>query len=499
MQNLEEAIERNRFLALETLEGAIRIPSVAGEPETLEDGTVYPFGQSVQNALEYTLACGRKFEMHAENIDNYGGHIDYGDGEETVGIIGHLDVVPEGEGWDFDPFSGKVEDGYILGRGTTDDKGPVFACLMAMKSLKDAGFQPDRRIRLILGLDEETNWKGIKYYFDKVKKPDFGFTPDADFPALNGEKGILHFEIAGKFGKQPKDGLTLRSLKGGTAVNMVPESARAVVSCEKTVKKKSIRRRVKKKKIADRKLYDKIRALAAAYGQETGHAVKVRGVGTSLEITARGKAAHGASPEKGINGISVLMDFLHKLNFASDEVNRFLDFYQECIGFDYAGRNIGIAFSDEKSGALSFNVGMIHSDGEGAGLTVDVRYPVSCTAEQIYEGMMPFLDRFDLGLVKIENKEPIYFDPDSSLIRTLMDVYRENTGDMDRKPLVIGGGTYARSCENIVAFGGLFPGDPDIMHQRNEKLAVERYMQMINIYAEALLRLGSKEFRIENG
>lgn len=495
MQNLEKVIEENRGEALKALGEVVRIRSVAGKPEDTPGGEKAPFGNGVQEALEYTLKKGEEYGFETKNVDNYGGHIDFGSGSETVGIIGHLDVVPEGNGWSFDPYSGDTEDGYILGRGTTDDKGPVYAALMAMKALKDAGFEPKKRIRLILGLDEETNWEGIRHYFNKVDPPDYGFTPDADFPVLNGEKGIMSFEIAGKFRRQLQNGLKLKSLSGGTVVNMVPETAKAVIAADHTiVKNKRIHRRSKTKKIIDRALYERVRKMAEQYRTAKGVSILTKGVGTSMVITAVGKAAHAARPEKGKNAVSILFDFLGHLNFASEDVNDFIRFYNEKIGYNVNGEQIGIGFSDEKSGKLTFNSGLLQSDGEGVSLTVNVRYPVTYTADQVYEGIMPHLDEYGLGIVKMENKEPIYMDPDSDLVRTLMNVYRANTGDTDSEPIVIGGGTYARSCPNIVAYGGLFPGDPDIMHQRDEKLAIERYMQMIGIYAEAIMKLTEMDF-----
>ena len=172
---------------------------------------------------------GREMGFAVKNVDNYGGHIDFpGSGDKIMGILGHLDVVPAGDGWQHEPYGGEIEEGRLYGRGTSDDKGPVIACLFAMKALKEAGYQPKATIRLILGLDEETHWKGMEYYFARERKPDWGFTPDADFPLINGEKGMLVFDLAKKFARTSGEGLVLRSLSGGIAPNSVPDSCRAV-------------------------------------------------------------------------------------------------------------------------------------------------------------------------------------------------------------------------------------------------------------------------------
>jgi succinyl-diaminopimelate desuccinylase len=478
IMNLAKSLEENKSQALETLKELIRIKSDAGDPVTTASGEVYPFGQGVQDAFAYMLAKGQEFGFETADIDHYGGHIDFGSGDKTVGVVGHLDVVPAGEGWEFPPYGGEERDGYVCGRGTTDDKGPVVAALYAMKVLKDAGYEPERRIRLIMGLDEETSWQGMKHYLEHVKAPDYGFTPDGDFPVVNGEKGMLDFELARKLSRQPSEGLLLSRLSGGTAPNMVPESARAVV------------------RNTDGAAYGHIKELAEEFRRETGHHIRTKGVGKAFEITTEGRAAHGAAPQDGLNAISIMFDFLGRLNFAADDINEFIDFYNTCIGYNVYGENIGCAASDRESGRLSFNNGLVSYDGESVTVHINIRYPVTCDQEQIYDGIMPFADKYELGIVKNVNFDPIYFDAESSLIKTMVDVYREKSGDRESSLMVMGGGTYAKAFKNLVAYGGLFPGDPDIMHQQNEKIEIKRFYQMIEIYCEAIYRLSSREFEI---
>ncbi len=478
MMDLAKHIDANRSQALATLKELIEIKSEAADPVTTSDGEFYPFGSGVQDAFAYMLSKGRELGFSVENIDNYGGHIDFGNGEETVGVLGHLDVVPAGSGWEHDPYGAVTEDGYLIGRGTTDDKGPLVAAFYAMKSLKDAGYEPHRKIRLILGLDEETAWKGIEYYFSKVEAPTFGITPDADFPVINGEKGLMLFELAKKLSKGNLRGLQLSKLSGGEAPNMVPGFARAVVRSD------------------EKNAYENIKEKLAAFEESTGYKLKSKGAGKSLEISCRGIPCHGATPEKGLNAISVLMEFLGSLNFANEDVNEFIEFYNKHIGFNIDGSEIGIGFEDEKSGKLSLNNGLITYDKDAVSVNINVRYPVSFDADKVYEAMTPILDSYGIGIMKLMDSPPLFFDDDSRLIKTLMEVYREETGDEENGPLVTGGGTYARACPNTVAFGGLFPGDPDIMHQKNEKISIDRFNKMIDIYAKALYRLTQKEFKI---
>ena len=477
----EKHIELNKDEMIFALRDVVRINSEEGEKVIGRNGELYPFGSGVQEALEKVLALGESMGFSAKNVDNYGGHIDFsGKTDRIMGIIGHLDVVPAGSGWDFDPYGGELSEGKIYGRGTTDDKGPVISCLYAMKALKDAGYEPNCTIRLIIGLDEETHWKGIKYYFEHERKPDFGFTPDADFPVINGEKGMLIFDFAKKITppQGQAKGLKLRSLKGGTAPNSVADSCRAVLRSD------------------EEGTYDLIKEMVYGYRQETGYKLNVKGVGKSLEITAAGVAAHGAKPEKGLNAISIIMDFLGKLNFVCEDHNEFIDFYNKYIGFCLDGSQIGVDCSDEPSGGLVFNVGMAELDGEAGKLTINIRYPVTADGDEILSKLTSVLDRYDMGLIRGEHKKPIYMEMDNPMVKLLLEIYRKHTGDEKSQPLVIGGGTYARSAENVIAYGALFPGDPDLMHQKNECITVERLMQMTKIYAEAIYKLASGEYNM---
>ncbi|GAB1476089.1 dipeptidase PepV [Bacillota bacterium] len=472
-----ERIDSYREDMIRDLQELIAIPGVAGEAEDN-----MPFGRDVHRALLHMLHMADQAGFDTYNGDNYGGHVEFGgyvigeDGEksvvtdETMGILVHLDVVPAGKDWDYPPFEGRVADGRIYGRGAIDNKGPAIAAFYAMKALKEEGIVPRKKVRLILGLDEEagTGWKGMDAYFARVEKPNFGFTPDAEFPAINGEMGILIFELAKKLGASKRKGIELRTLTGGSAANMVADQARAVLRAES---------------------YDNIKALLEEYRKESGYKLSAKGMGKSLEIIASGVSSHGARPELGLNAISVLMGFLKKIEFANDDLTDFLDFYNDHIAFDLHGERIGCGLSDEVSGRLVFNVGMASVNPEVAGLTINIRYPVTMDDERVYKGMMPYLDKFNIGVVKLNHQEPIYIPADDPLIETLMGVYARHTGDTASKPIVIGGGTYARAIKNAVAFGMVFPGESELAHQKNESIFIENLITSSKIFADSIYEL----------
>lgn len=469
-------IDMNQSEEVQALKDQVKIKSVLDDPAKDEKGNVLPFGEGVHKAYMDFANRGMAMGFDFEDFDGYGGHLQWGEGEEIFGILGHLDVVPEGKDWSDDPFSAKEEDGFIYGRGTTDDKGPMIATLYAMKALKEAGFEPAVRLRLIMGLDEETNWKGIQYYLEKTEKPDFGFTPDGEFPIINGEMGLMIFDLAKKLSPSKVKGLKLTGLTGGNAPNMVADYARAVVNHH------------------EKEYYQRIREKAEDFKASTGYEIKIKGVGKSLELVANGISAHGAHPDLGLNAISILIKFLGELSFVDEGLNEFIDFYNSHIGFDLNGRNIGCYMEDVHSGPLVFNVGFVNLEKEAITLTVNARYPVTCNLDMVYDGIQPVVEKYNVGVVKRYHEAPLFKELDDPLVVNLLKAYVDNTGDTENKPVVMGGGTYARATEGIIAFGGMFPGDEDRMHQKDERISIEGLMKMTHIYADAIINLAGGNF-----
>jgi succinyl-diaminopimelate desuccinylase len=457
---------------LKTLGETIAIPSVNSGPVRTPDGEVYPYGKAVQDALVHMLKVGEEMGFEAYNDENYAGHLEWkaeGDSDGYYGIVCHLDVMPEGSGWEREPFvMTDGGDGYVYGRGVSDDKGPTVACLYALKALKEEGIVPKHNIRMVFGLDEESGDSSALHYLENLGHPIAGFTPDGDFPLVNGEMGILVFELHQKFkNKAGKDDLRLTRLEGGTRHNAVPAFAKAVIAGSKAE-------------------YDLITDRARLYTEETGYRLTAKKQGTSLVIESEGVAAHGAHPWLGLNAVSILMDFLGRIGFASEELNDFIAFYNEHIGFRLAGEEMGCRFEDEASGPLIFNVGIANINEDLATVSVNIRYPVSYTAENVLEGIEETLGQNRIGIVTRMIQEPIYFPLDDPYVIRMIDAYQKETGDTSSRPSVSGGGSYAKFFDNIMAFGALFPEEENTMHQADEKLSKESFMRMARIYADAI-------------
>lgn len=479
-----DLIEESRDEMIADLQELISIKSVITDPEG-----EFPFGAGIQQAFEYMLNKGKKEGFKVENIDNYGGHIDFGgdsdlqggnlgSGQEIMAIMGHLDVVPEGEDWDHDPYGGELADGKIYGRGSIDNKGPVIAAFYAMKALKASGVIPRKKVRLILGLDEETNWKGMDYYLKRVETPSFGFTPDCNFPAVYGEMGVLVFDLVKKIkgGSARPEGIVLESLTGGNAPNTVADKAQVSFIADSGDGRNETSE-------------NHIKEALDSFIKETGYQLQIKTIGNVSAISAQGVSSHGARPAMGLNAISILMEFLSRISIKNEDVSEFIDFYNRHIGFELNGSSLGCGLSDEPSGDLIFNVGMLRIDQEEARLTVNIRYPVTMDDERVYGAMLPVLGRYGLEIIKKKHQAPIYLPKDDEMVAALIDIYRKHTGDMLNEPTVTGCTTYARAVKNSIAFGAVFPGEPELGHQKNEYITVANLMKLTKIFADAIYEL----------
>lgn len=472
-----ERLESYREDMLRTLKESVSMQSVKADPVKTAEGDILPFGRGVHDALMHTLGVGASMGFESHNVDNYAGYIDFKAPDDRqaeakdFAIVGHLDVVPVGTGWTNDPFTMTEKDGNLYGRGTSDDKGPLVACMYAMKAIKEEGIPLRNNIRVILGLDEETGDISINYYTERYGHPDMGFTPDGEFPVINGEMGIMVFDLARKFSHQPvKEDLRLTKLEGGTAHNAVPADAKAVIA-------------------GDKKYFDLIADKAAAYRAETGYDVRTKKQGSSMIVEARGIAAHGAHPHLGLNAVSIMMDFLGRISFANEELNDFIAFYNDHIGFDLHGERFGINFEDNQSGPLILNAGVANINEELATLTINIRFPVTYSDVDMAVGMESCLSDSSIGIITRAVQHPVFMDTDTPMVSKLLKAYRDETGDNETPSLVLPGGTYAKMVNNILCYGGMFPGEEDTMHQADERLSVDSYMKMARIYARAIYTL----------
>lgn len=444
---------------LEETQKVIRIKSIEDQARP-----GMPFGAGVNDALVSTLNLGERLGFKTGNVDGYMGYIDWGAGDETVGVLGHLDIVPEGDGWRHDPYGGEISDGKLFGRGTLDDKGPIMAAIYGMYALKMSGFEPAKKIRILLGTNEESGCGEIEHYIAKEGKVDIGFTPDGYFPVIFAEKGIMLFNITKEF-KDKNDILTY--IKGGHRPNMVPDYCEAGINIEN---KEGIMRK------------------ADAFSKSNNCEVTYEVKDELLILKSVGISAHGSTPEFGKNAIMQLLSFINSIDILNGEIGETIKFLVESIGMETNGKTFGVYLHDDVSGDMTFNVGTIDMNEHMISLSLNLRYPVTFKLEDV---TVPFDNKIINTGFKIQgliNQSPLYFPKDHKLIKALSKVYEDETGQK-AEPLAIGGGTYAKEMPNIVAFGPIFPGKPDLDHQANEYIEVEDLMKITKIYAHAIMEL----------
>lgn len=428
----------------------------------------HPFGPGPVKALNHFLAMAERDGYATKNIDNYAGHFEYGEGDEVLGIFAHLDVVPAGSGWDTDPYEPVIKDGMLYARGSSDDKGPTIACYYALKIIKELGLPVSKKVRFIVGTDEESGWGDMEYYFKHsgVEKPDFGFSPDAEFPIINGEKGniteYLHFagDNSGTF--------NLHSFKGGLRENMVPESATAVFSGPITL--------------------SELNSKLSHFIDDNPVTATVKESESGFEMTVIGKSAHGMVPFTGINGATYLANFLSQFDFGGS-AKSYLTIAGQTIHLDHFGKELGLAYKDAKMGDLTMNAGVFSFEEgqEDNTIALNFRYPQGIDAQVIKAGLEKLEGPYEVSLSEHEHL-PHYVPMDDPLVATLLSVYEKHTG-LKGEEQIIGGGTFGRLLKRGVAYGAMFPGYENTMHQANEHTNVEDLYRAAAIYAEAIYEL----------
>ena len=396
---LEKYIENYKDEIIKRTQELIRIPSVHKE----SSDPSMPFGKEANNALEYMLNLGQELGFRTKNIDGYCGYIEFGDGPEMLGIIGHLDVVPEGENWTFPPFSGTICDGNIYGRGAIDDKGPVIASLYAMKAVMD-NCQVSKRVRLILGLNEERDWKCIDYYKEHEEAPTIGFSPDADFPCIYAEKAVLTCYLTMDYKKYELSPIRIIEIDTNkNPINVVPKQC----SCILKIDNKSI------------SMKDVINALKNIINSNNFEIDIYKIDDENVKLTSYGTQAHAAHPDLGINAISHLIITLTSLfKVYQIEIN-LLNFFDNYIGEDYYGEKLGINFKDE-SGILTLNVGDFKLENDMLQIGMNLRVPVNTPIDSINNGFLKLTNPYnDINFETKGYKPALYVPKDNELVKIL--------------------------------------------------------------------------------
>ncbi|MEG0288348.1 MAG: M20 family metallopeptidase [Carnobacterium sp.] len=440
--------EKHQKESLAALKRLIDIPSV-----NTADGTSFPpFGKAIEDCLTEALVICEALGMTTyHDPAGFYGYADYGEGEELIAILCHLDVVPAGDLalWETDPFQAVVKDGVMYGRGSQDDKGPTIAALYAFKAVVDAGFTFNKRIRFVFGTDEETLWRCMAHYNLKEEQPTKGFVPDSAFPVTYAEKGLLQAKLVGP-------GSSAFALDCGDAFNVVPGNAQYQGQDAQQVSQKLVE-------------LDISQTLA------------------NQTVTVSGKAVHASAAGQGINAINQLATGLVQVH-----PHPILQFLAEKVGAETNGFRIFGEVKDEMTGELTFNVATIKVDETKSEIELDLRIPVSYPAADLAAILEKTAAAYGLTYEEFDHVPALYVPKESDLVQTLMAIYQNKTGDK-AQPLTSGGATYARTMKNMVAFGAHFPNTKSLAHQANEGIVLAELFQAMDIYAETIVQLCCEE------
>ena len=464
---MSELIDTWRTEIVEDLRRFIRIPSVQRPPQPRQ-----PFGEPIDRALQFALDLATSHGFATTSLDGYFGYAEFGEGKELVGALGHVDVVPEGSraDWSVDPFAGIVSDGRIVGRGATDDKGPVLSVLYGLRAVAALEDLPKRRFRLMLGTNEESGWGGISYYLDHDETPTCGFAADGMFTVANREKGILSARLSlpapYAAGDEP---FRLLHISGGKNPNSVADVAIADLILAQP---------------AQRALASVQSTVLAAYpwaridlSESEGH----------TRITSTGLTTHAMTPSTGQNAIHPLLELLIQLDPQAGESSSLAQLLRR-IAPETDGRGLNMKWSDTASGDLTVNLGTLQMAGAAIEATLDIRSPITKSCSDIERGLRHAFEPTEISVQVLRTMEPLYVPDEHPLVQTLCRAYEAITA----RPSVlhaIGGGSYARAFQPCVSFGAVHPEAEITIHRPDEYITIEDLVLNAKIYAAAIYDL----------
>lgn len=457
-------VEKRKDDLLKDLEGLLRIASVKDLTTSTPE---YPMGEKIGEALDYILALAENEGFKTKKLDGFAGFAEWGESEDYIGVLAHVDVVPAPGEWTTPPYEPTIREGKLYARGTIDDKGPGMAAFYALKILKDLGLPLKRKVRMIYGTDEESGMRCVKHYLDVEPAPTYGFSPDSEFPMVYAEKGQINVKLTLSGSDEEKHRTILVNFSSGDRGNMVPGQAAAEI---KTNQPEELVNRFK------------------TYCKEQGLHGEVSKSDETITLTLYGKTVHGMEPQNGVNAGLECLHFLNTLSFAGSDQS-FITFAENCLYRDPFGEKLGIQYSEDVLGPLTVNAGIFnYNHTDGGSIQLNIRFPLNNDYQHTIEMITKKAETCHFTIADARQFSTHYIPADHPMIKTLQSAYQSITGD-EPTLLTSGGATYATLMKNAVAYGALFPGKVDSSHQIDEFIEIDDLIKATAIYAKALYEL----------
>ncbi len=426
-----------------------------------------PFGQGIKDALDKALEISRELGFETDNCNNYcaSASLKHNYTGPYIAFWGHLDVVPEGEGWVYSPYEPALCDGHIVGRGVIDDKGPAICALYALLFFAEHQYSLKYNYKVIFGTDEETAMEDVQYFKEHRPLPVFSIISDSGFPVCYAEKGIFHAEV-----EIPLVSDAIIHFSGGSVRNAVPAHARI---------------QLKKSQIVN------YRELPTEISLEDNE--------SSVILSAEGKGAHAGHPEGSRNAIHILASFLAEA-IRSENLQACFKLIAEISG-SYDGSNFNIKCSDDVSGKLTCVAGVLKYEENKITISLDIRYPVKINSAELVKKIRSFCNARGAALVNLSENKPYYVPPDSEIVLLFNSLYND-VMNSDVPPYYSGGGSYARKVPNALAFGPVLHTPaikPEVIahggpHKADESLNIDDILLALKIYILSIFQLDKLDF-----
>ena len=460
MIKYDEKIQDYKKDMLRDISSLVEIPSVR---DLSKKDINAPFGENIRKAFDTFLEIANKLGFKCEDDDGYAVHAEIGEGDEYVGVLAHLDVVDvqDIEKWETDPFHMTIRDNKIYGRGVNDDKGPLIAALYAAKILNDMKVKWKRKVRIIAGGAEETTWECMEYYFKTYSQPVLGFSPDGNFPIVNGEKGILVMNLS--FGEKGEEEQELCIIESNNKINYVCDDIKVVFKTKEIEKIISYSKNAKEILLGD----------------------------NEITLIYKGKTSLSRNPQRGENAIFLFVRDFHEFDFKKEGIVNMINFIKECLLDDFYGEKIGLYKEDKEMGKTSIcPMTVMWKNGKGE-ISLDYRYNKSIEPLDIKDRINELSKKYNFNWVSEREKNLLYVPEDSELILALKAAYKRIMNE-EADTITKGGASYARVLKNGVAFGATFEGEEPNPHMPNENMDISSLVKATEIYCEALYRLACK-------